>query len=119
MHSEWQMALITTSSYQILVKLIHLMPVQCLHHASHHLRYPILALCSIPYSNEFVPHPGGVSSLFTFVDLVIHSIFHTDPTDWHINKASSYLDLSILYGSNDKQVDFGALRTKLTGPSHR
>jgi linoleate 10R-lipoxygenase len=55
---------------------------------------------------EFVPHPGGISSLFfAFADLVIHSIFSTDPNDWCINNSSSYLDLSILYGHNDAQVD--------------
>ena len=48
----------------------------------------------------------GVSSLFfAFADLVIHSIFNTDPRDPKINKASSYLDLSPLYGSSDKEVD--------------
>jgi hypothetical protein len=55
---------------------------------------------------EFVPHPGGISSLFFgFADLVIHSIFNTNPKDWSINDSSSYLDLSILYGHNDAQVD--------------
>ena len=55
---------------------------------------------------KFVPHPGGISSLFfAFADLVIHSIFNTDNTDPQINKASSYLDLSILYGNSQKDVD--------------
>lgn len=56
--------------------------------------------------DEFVPHPDGVSSLFfAFADLVIHSIFNTDRNDSTINNSSSYLDLSPLYGSSDKQVD--------------
>jgi len=56
--------------------------------------------------NEFFPHPGGLSSLFfAFADLVIHSIFSTNPRDWSINDTSSYLDLSVLYGNNDAQVD--------------
>jgi hypothetical protein len=56
--------------------------------------------------DKFVPHPGGISSLFfAFADLIIHSIFSTNHTDWTINDASSYLDLSILYGNNDAQVD--------------
>jgi len=56
--------------------------------------------------DKFVPHPGGISALFfAFADLVIHSIFNTNHTDWTINDASSYLDLSILYGNNDAQVD--------------
>ncbi|EKM53146.1 uncharacterized protein PHACADRAFT_259331 [Phanerochaete carnosa HHB-10118-sp] len=56
--------------------------------------------------DKFVPHPGGVSSLFfAFADLVIHSIFNTDQNDPTINNASSYLDLSPLYGSSEAQVD--------------
>ncbi|KAF8551616.1 heme peroxidase [Imleria badia] len=56
--------------------------------------------------NDFVPHPGGLSSLFfAFADLIIHSIFNTNTLDWTINDASSYLDLSIVYGSSMKQVE--------------
>jgi linoleate 10R-lipoxygenase len=67
---------------------------------------PGLVFDTLLKRDKFVPHPGGVSSLFfAFADLVIHSIFNTDPRDWRINNASSYLDLSILYGSNDAQVD--------------
>lgn len=56
--------------------------------------------------NDFVPHPGGLSSLFfAFANLIIHSIFDTNPHDWTINNASSYLDLSIIYGNNEEQVD--------------
>lgn len=56
--------------------------------------------------DSFDPHPGGMSSLFfAFAALVIHSIFNTNHADWSINDASSYLDLSVLYGNNDAQVD--------------
>jgi hypothetical protein len=56
--------------------------------------------------DKFVPHPDGISSLFfAFANLVIHSIFSTDPNDWGINNVSSYLDLSILYGNSEKEVD--------------
>ncbi|KAG1740940.1 heme peroxidase [Suillus lakei] len=56
--------------------------------------------------NDFVPHPGGLSSLFfAFADLIIHSIFNTNSHDWTINNASSYLDLSIVYGHNEEQVN--------------
>ncbi|KAJ7621147.1 heme peroxidase [Roridomyces roridus] len=56
--------------------------------------------------DEFTPHPGGISSFFfAFADLVIHSIFNTSHRDQTINLASSYLDLSILYGSSEKEVD--------------
>lgn len=62
-------------------------------------------------NNDFIPHPGGLSSLFfAFADLIIHSIFHTNSSDWTINDASSYLDLSIVYGSSMEQVD--SMRTK-------
>jgi linoleate 10R-lipoxygenase len=57
-------------------------------------------------SGEFEPHPGGISSLFfAFADLVIHSIFNTDHSDWTINATSSYLDLSPLYGNSKAEVD--------------
>ena len=56
--------------------------------------------------NDFIPHPGGLSSLFfAFADLIIHSIFNTNTSDWTINDASSYLDLSIIYGSSVEQVE--------------
>ena len=54
----------------------------------------------------FRPHPGGLSSLFfAFANIVIHTIFHTNRQDPTINDASSYLDLSPLYGSCQEQVD--------------
>lgn len=55
---------------------------------------------------KFEVHPGGISSLFfAFADLVIHSIFNTKYPDFTINQASSYLDLSILYGCSDQEVN--------------
>ncbi|KAF5356621.1 hypothetical protein D9758_008203 [Tetrapyrgos nigripes] len=57
------------------------------------------------------PHPSGVSScFFALADIIIHDIFNTNRTDWSINNNSSYLDLSPLYGSSDKQID--AIRRK-------
>ncbi|KAF5391021.1 hypothetical protein D9757_003939 [Collybiopsis confluens] len=54
----------------------------------------------------FTPHPGGVSSLFfALADLIIHSIFNTDSRNPTVNKTSSYLDLSVLYGNNSKEVE--------------
>ncbi|KAF8629714.1 hypothetical protein AX15_003313 [Amanita polypyramis BW_CC] len=56
--------------------------------------------------DKFVPHPGGISSLFfAFADLIIHDIFNTSYSDGVSNATSSYLDLSILYGTSDAQVD--------------
>jgi hypothetical protein len=67
---------------------------------------PGLVFDALLKRDKFEEHPGGISSLFfAFADLVIHSIFHTDHADWTKNKTSSYLDLSILYGSNQKQQD--------------
>ncbi|KAF9219282.1 heme peroxidase [Gyrodon lividus] len=58
------------------------------------------------HSDDFVPHPGGLSSLFfAFADLITHSIFSTNTHDWTINDTSSYLDLSIIYGNSVEQVD--------------
>jgi hypothetical protein len=55
--------------------------------------------------DKFQPHPGGISSFFfAFADLVIHSIFNTDYKDNTVNNASSYLDLSILYGTSEQDV---------------
>ncbi|KIJ60758.1 hypothetical protein HYDPIDRAFT_116812 [Hydnomerulius pinastri MD-312] len=57
-------------------------------------------------NDDFVPHPGGLSSLFfAFADLITHSIFNTNTRDWTINDTSSYLDLSIIYGTNEQKVD--------------
>lgn len=67
---------------------------------------PNLVFDTLLRRDEFKDHPGGISSLFfAFADLVIHSCFNTDSNDWDINKSSSYLDLSILYGSSEAEVD--------------
>lgn len=58
--------------------------------------------------DKFVEHPGGISSLFfAFADLIIHNIFHTDSSSpgYSINKSSSYLDLSPLYGTSQEAVN--------------
>ncbi|OCH92406.1 heme peroxidase [Obba rivulosa] len=71
-----------------------------------HLPDPGLIFDTLLKRNEFIPHPGGISNLFfAFADLVVHSCFNTNRTDWAINNTSSYLDLSPLYGNNDKQVN--------------
>lgn len=56
--------------------------------------------------DQFITHPGGLSSLFfAFADLIIHTIFYTNQKDWTVNNASSYLDLGVLYGRSEKQVN--------------
>jgi linoleate 10R-lipoxygenase len=63
---------------------------------------PGLVFDALLRRDGFTPHPDGVSSLFfAFANLVIHSIFNTDHKDVTINKTSSYLDLSILYGQSE------------------
>jgi linoleate 10R-lipoxygenase len=38
--------------------------------------------------------------IFSFASLVTHSLFRTDPRNMTVNNASSYLDLSPLYGDS-------------------
>ncbi|KAG6837017.1 hypothetical protein H0H93_016224 [Arthromyces matolae] len=72
----------------------------------HNLPDPGLLFDHILRRKEFVPHPGGISSLFfAFANLVIHSIFDTDHHDPTKNSTSSYLDLSILYGNSESDVN--------------
>ena len=42
---------------------------------------------------------------FAYASLVTHQLFRTDPRDMSKNNTSSYLDLSVLYGINQMQVD--------------
>ncbi|KDR73404.1 hypothetical protein GALMADRAFT_142500 [Galerina marginata CBS 339.88] len=51
-------------------------------------------------------HSGGMSSLiFAFASIVTHSLFRTDTSNIYINNASSYLDLSPVYGDNQVAQD--------------
>jgi hypothetical protein len=59
-------------------------------------------------------HSGGMSSLiFAYASIVTHSLFRTDQTNININNASSYLDLSPLYGDNQAAQD--RVRNKAEG----
>ncbi|KAG6826258.1 hypothetical protein H0H92_000522, partial [Tricholoma furcatifolium] len=87
------------SPYALSVPPVHIVP-------KHELPDPGLVFDQVLRRKEFIPHPGGISSLFfAFADLVIHSIFDTDHHDPRFNKTSSYLDLSILYGNCENDVD--------------
>ncbi|KAH9842416.1 heme peroxidase [Rhodofomes roseus] len=56
--------------------------------------------------DDFTEHPGGLSGLFfAFANVVIHTIYNTNYADWMVNDASSYVDLSPLYGSSQAEVD--------------
>ncbi|KAF8272643.1 heme peroxidase, partial [Lactarius quietus] len=74
---------------------------------------PSMGKAGSPYARSllkrdvFKEHPGGISSLFfAFAELIIHNVFNTDLSvkGWTRNNASSYLDLSPLYGSSHEEV---------------
>ncbi|KAI0658449.1 heme peroxidase [Cubamyces menziesii] len=55
-------------------------------------------------ARDWKPHPNGNSSMtFAFASLVTHQLFRTDPRDMTKNNTSSYLDLSILYGTSEEE----------------
>lgn len=55
-------------------------------------------------NGPFREHPSGLNRLFfSFATVVIHECFQTSRTDPWINETSSYVDLSTLYGNNDKE----------------
>jgi cytochrome P450 len=59
-------------------------------------------------------HPNRISSvLFYLASIIIHDCFRTDHRDYANSLTSSYLDLSPLYGSNQKEQDL--MRTKVDG----
>jgi linoleate 10R-lipoxygenase len=48
---------------------------------------------------QFKKHPCGISSnMFYFATLITHDLFNTDIEDRFINKTTSYVDMSWLYG---------------------
>lgn len=60
---------------------------------------------TVARGDKFEPHPQGISSmLFYLATIIIHDIFQTSHVDYSINLASSYLDLSPLYGRNEDEV---------------
>ncbi|GAA6058664.1 hypothetical protein JCM10212_004075 [Sporobolomyces blumeae] len=67
--------------------------------------------------DKFVPHPSGISSLlFAFATCITHSCFNTNRQDPNINDASSYLDLSPLYGNTLEEQK--KVRTYTDGKIH-
>lgn len=58
------------------------------------------------------------SLIFAFAAIVTHSLFRTDHRNIHINNASSFLDLSPLYGDSTCRFHSGvALVTDIPSPS--
>jgi hypothetical protein len=52
----------------------------------------------------FRKHPSGLNRLFfSFATVVIHECFQTNRKNPWINETSSYVDLSTLYGNNEKE----------------
>ncbi|RDB14949.1 Psi-producing oxygenase A [Hypsizygus marmoreus] len=75
---------------------------------------PGLIFDTILQRNGTQNHSGGMSSLiFAFASIVTHSLFRTDHKNIHINNASSYLDLSPVYGDNQAAQD--KVRNKALG----
>ena len=60
---------------------------------------------SLMARDEFEPHPAKLSSmLFYLASIIIHDLFRTDHKTG-TNATSSYLELSPLYGDNQKEQD--------------
>ncbi|KDQ11181.1 hypothetical protein BOTBODRAFT_114735 [Botryobasidium botryosum FD-172 SS1] len=79
-------------------------PKKCIHPSA--LPDPGLVFDTLMKAHDRVDHHGGNSSLtFAFAALVTHSLFKTNYTNIWQNDASSYLDLSPLYGNSDQEVD--------------
>ncbi|KAH9854311.1 heme peroxidase [Lenzites betulinus] len=69
---------------------------------------------SLLKARDWQPHPNGNSSLtFAYASLVTHQLFRTDPRDMTKNNTTSYLDLSILYGTSQDEQD--AVRDRASG----
>ncbi|KAF8628091.1 hypothetical protein AX15_004094 [Amanita polypyramis BW_CC] len=67
---------------------------------------PGLVFDTLLKASDRVNHYGGNSSLiFAFASIVTHSLFKTNIPNFWKNEASSYLDLSPLYGNNTEEVD--------------
>ncbi|GAA5839134.1 hypothetical protein JCM11251_003685 [Rhodosporidiobolus azoricus] len=91
--------------------------VPAVHAQPDHLPDPGLVFDALMKRDKFVDHPSGISSLlFNFATLITHTIFKTNPQDRNINDASSYLDLSPVYGDNlEQQMQ---VRTQVRGEIH-
>ncbi|KAJ3844035.1 heme peroxidase [Lentinula raphanica] len=75
---------------------------------------PNLVFETLLKRRDIMDHPGGNSSMtFAFASLVTHSLFRTDYKDMNINNTSSYLDLSLLYGTDQNAQDL--VRNKAAG----
>ncbi|KAG6916402.1 hypothetical protein DXG01_006982 [Tephrocybe rancida] len=75
---------------------------------------PGLVFDSVLKRKGIVNHAAGFSTMiFAFASIVTHSLFRTDHQNIHINNASSYLDLSPLYGDNQAAQD--KVRDKASG----
>ncbi|KAK9711996.1 hypothetical protein K7432_007431 [Basidiobolus ranarum] len=64
--------------------------------------------------DKFVPHPFNISTLFFYLaTLITHDLFHSSAANPMINNATSYADLSVLYG--DSKADQWLIRTGKKG----
>ncbi|BGP16827.1 hypothetical protein JCM10213_004674 [Rhodosporidiobolus nylandii] len=91
--------------------------VSAVHPQPDRLPEPSVVFDVLMKRREFTPHPSGISSLlFAFATLITHSCFNTNREDPNINDASSYLDLSPLYGNNEEEL--AKIRTYYQGEIH-
>ena len=67
---------------------------------------PGVVFDSIMVRKDFREHPNKISSvLFYLASIIIHDLFRTSHEDFTKSETSSYLDLSPLYDSNEKEQD--------------
>ncbi|KAG8939990.1 hypothetical protein FRC04_005695 [Tulasnella sp. 424] len=90
------------SAYARSVQTLHPLP-------ANQLPSPELLFDTLLKREKQVDHPAGLSTFFfAFANLVIHSLFSTDHASKDrsqpINKVSSYLDLSPVYGSSEDDL---------------
>lgn len=88
--------------------------VPALHPLPPNLPEPELIFDALLKRDKFVEQPSGINSMmFAFAVIIVHSIFRTKYDDPSINEASSYLDLSPVYGHNLAQQM--KIRSKVQG----
>ncbi|CAG8500253.1 10016_t:CDS:2 [Diversispora eburnea] len=75
---------------------------------------------SILERSTFKAHPSGISAtLFYLATIITHDLFNTDPRDPTINRNSSYIDLTPLYGNskiNERQQPVRTFKDGLLKP---
>lgn len=77
-----------------------------MHTKSPYMPAPELVFEQLLRRREFTPHKSGLNRFFfSFANMVIHEIFRSDPDNHFINRTSSYVELSVLYGDSQDEQD--------------